>query len=187
MLVASGCGGATVHESPTLPADAADLVDGGVDGGPRCNRVQGDAPSYDLFPEASFGDGCSAIGGRSVAFSAAAASELARQCSRPSPCYEEAFDLGPSDLRAVECRLPNLERAVRAFSRDFSVGEFDRQYVGMIANGRRFVYINGLSRSDFFDDSRPIVVCDGGTMFWGAQFDIESATFSEFYFNESLL
>ena len=86
----------------------------------------------------------------------------------------------------IEEDLPKLSPLLKG--RDPSV--FVRQYVGVIQNGKRVVYINGadsdVSESDDLSwKHRPLYVCDGGDRYWGVVYDPESRAFSQMEFNNS--
>ncbi|WMJ68739.1 hypothetical protein [Stenotrophomonas sp. 24(2023)] len=113
------------------------------------------------------------------------AAQVLDTCSRPSPGRDPGRVTGywaPSrqQVDQLETRLSSLEAQVP------KVLDFDRQYVGIEAGGRKLVYINAFHLPD--DNSinparEAIRVCDGGAQFWGALFDPASNTFSELQFN----
>lgn len=146
----------------------------------------------DLFPDANLGDGCAAmVGGGSVALSKSAAAEVTDQCSRGSPEWDSAFDPTLEELNALECSLPELETFVRTslgFD-DFVVGEYFRQYVGLVQDGNRVVYVNAMRASlvpaEWY--TKPVRACDGGRSFFGVVFDLELRRFRDVDFNGSLL
>jgi hypothetical protein len=68
------------------------------------------------------------------------------------------------------------------------LSEYCRQYVGVISNGRKVIYINALPVSGAEDNAidpedrmqwkkEPAIVCDGGPEFWGAEFDLLAKEF----------
>ncbi len=75
-----------------------------------------------------------------------------------------------------------------------SLQRFAYQYVGVTIKGKKYIYINAFGNSiveeykkhhlDF--TTKLVVVCDGGTFFWGVLFDIETKEFSELAFNGSV-
>lgn len=69
---------------------------------------------------------------------------------------------------------------------DRNPAPFFRQYGGLLIGGRKIIYVNafrahawGLSdwRSKAFD------ICDGGSNFFGVEYDVETKTFRPFAFN----
>ena len=51
-----------------------------------------------------------------------------------------------------------------------------------------FGLTDGQLREDIFGNwkTSPVIICDGGTKFWGALFDVESKQFSDLKFNGKL-
>jgi hypothetical protein len=120
-------------------------------------------------------------GGVRVALSAAAACPATRQCSRSAPTPEGAFDIDPAELPALECALLQLDEGVR-------VADYVRQYVGIWVEGRRSIYINALRDDIPFPGARdtPHILCDGFDSAWGALYDIETQSLSQFGTNGGL-
>ncbi len=57
--------------------------------------------------------------------------------------------------------------------------DYFRQYLGVIVNGKRYIYIDASpSKKD-----EMMIVCDGGKDYWGVLYDPENKTFSELAFN----
>ena len=116
------------------------------------------------------------------------AAQVLDTCSRPSPGRDEGRVTGywaPSrkQIEALEAQLHQLEGQVR------SPQDFDRQYVGIEAEGRELIYVNAFRLPDGsgIDPAREAMrACDGGAMFWGAVFDPQTAAFSEFHANGGL-
>jgi len=113
------------------------------------------------------------------------AAQVLDTCSRPSPARQDGRVTGywaPSrqQVDQLEARLTQLQSQVQAPL------DFDRQYVGIEADGRRLIYINAFHLADgsTLDPAREAVgACDGGRHFWGALYDPERGSFSEFHFN----
>jgi hypothetical protein len=69
--------------------------------------------------------------------------------------------------------------------------KFGFQYLGVMIRGRKYIYINAFPieevrryRDSGHDPSQePVTVCDGGTGFWGALFDMDAKEFSSLSFN----
>ena len=90
-------------------------------------------------------------------------------------------------------------------------GDYYRQYAGVVINGRQLIYVNGFHKQfvestvAFIDQNRanpnqlsafpleyrganfwqgvPVMVCDGGAMFFGAEYDPATGQFVAFQFN----
>ena len=64
-----------------------------------------------------------------------------------------------------------------------------RQYVGVIYEGKRYVYVNAIAMSSAPDDSwrtsAHYLFCDGGTSFWGVLYDPATRRLSHLAFNGS--
>jgi hypothetical protein len=66
---------------------------------------------------------------------------------------------------------------------------YRRQYVGIISDGTYLIYGNFYPnrREDSFpmEATAPVLVCDGGSVFWGIAHDIKSGAFMKPDFNGS--
>lgn len=98
------------------------------------------------------------------------------QCSRSVPqAGEDSWQPAPADIERLEALLPSAlasSPALAARSTDFSqlLTRWGRQYVGIVRDGRRFVYGNFFPvRGDRPPqvDAQPLIVCDGGPAFFG--------------------
>jgi len=104
-----------------------------------------------------------------------------------------------SQLRKVERSLP---RFLRKEMQSRPLGElsevialapkYRRQYLGMILNGRKVIWINCIpQKSDngvdpFANWKREIIdVSDGGSAFWGVVYDVEKHSFDKLILNGS--
>jgi hypothetical protein len=106
----------------------------------------------------------------------------------------EAFPtLAVADAMTVDKALAQLlqyqaDSDGRALRRELQ--SYFRQYVGVRANGRDLVYVAGYNAifmpamsGEIDYRARPLgVVCDGGTLFFRAAFDIEAGKFVKFAF-----
>jgi len=115
---------------------------------------------------------------------------VAEQCSRPNPPpYQSVWQPGPAEVQQLEQDLPALDaRAPADCCGGLRVGDpkaYDRQYYGIVVQGRRLIYINAfiptMANKDF--RSYSIVLCGGGNGAWGALYDPQSRGFSAFAFN----
>jgi hypothetical protein len=95
-----------------------------------------------------------------------------------------------SDAGQMEQALPAyLEHS--EVHRPFS--DYYRQYVGIIANGKRLVFVSAFAKDHAEDWARdqgwlrkPIIVCGGSTDFWRVAFDPETKQFSHWDVNGPL-
>ena len=62
---------------------------------------------------------------------------------------------------------------------------YNRQYVGFIKGGRRYIYGNFFKTEYRATNpaSEPVVVCDGGDWFWSVIYSLDSKTFQEMQIN----
>ena len=113
------------------------------------------------------------------------AAQVLDTCSRPSPGRDAGRVTGywAPDRRQVE----RMEAAIGQLQAEVTQpAAFDRQYVGIETQGRQLIYVNAFKLPDGsgIDPAREAIrACDGGAMFWGAVFDPETGTFSEFHAN----
>ncbi|HEX4586151.1 MAG TPA: hypothetical protein VH183_15080 [Burkholderiaceae bacterium] len=122
---------------------------------------------------------------------------LLKQCSRDTPANVSQFwNPSAQQIEKLESLLPKYVRD-GANPRSSIPGnvEYHRQYVGIVVNGKRLIYGNfypadvlyPTSVFDHFDEkSTPVVVCDGGPVFWGVVFDPESNAFLDLRVNGSV-
>ena len=115
---------------------------------------------------------------------------VGEQCSRPNPPrHESVWQPGPAEVLQLEQDLPQLDAlAPPGCCGSLRVGDakaYDRQYFGILVQGRRLIYVNGFLESMANKEWQQyaIVVCGGGTGAWGAVYDPASRRFSDFAFN----
>jgi hypothetical protein len=109
------------------------------------------------------------------------ATQVLDTCSRDSPARHPNEITGfwaPSrqQIDELEARLDQLQPPIN------NPGDYDRQYVGIEANGKRLIYINAfrLPSDSNLDPARTAIrVCDGGAGFWGAVYDPQVGKFSD--------
>jgi hypothetical protein len=114
-------------------------------------------------------------------------------CSRDGPGHvTSGWDPAFSQVRQAEARLPGFVAKNRRPERPLS--EYYRQYLGVVIDGKKLIYVNLFPRSlverrEFPAASRDdwrsefVNVCDGGDDFWGALFDLEKQLFFSPRFN----
>ena len=130
---------------------------------------------------------------------------LLSQCSRATPAKGEAtFHPDAADIVRLEAELPQaiVDRAHippggdwphldPAIAKSFAQAPkgWWRQYVGLVRQGRRFVYGNfvpaarGVAEDPAALAKSPEVVCDGGPAFFGAEYDPAAGRFTHLAFN----
>jgi hypothetical protein len=128
-----------------------------------------------------------------------AAGQMLHQCSRavPEP-GEAAWQPEVGDIAALEQALPaalhgrpEAKGPLYPADRDWArvpLG-WQRQYVGLVRDGRRYVYGNYFPRQDDQPpnwQTQPVAVCDGGPVFFGIEWDVEARRFTHIAFNGAL-
>lgn len=123
----------------------------------------------------------------------AAVPDMLRQCSRGAPAAGEGtWQPAPSNILALEAALPAALAAQRRPGPDWSRAPegWQRQYVGILRGGRRFIYGNFVPSEDSSASGRwqqmPTRICDGGPAFFGVEYDVAAGRFTHFAFNGSL-
>lgn len=130
---------------------------------------------------------------------------LARQCSRKSPgpvtgtwsptkamIADLEFHLGEE----IQTRLSPIPDA------GAKPQDYYRQYAGLLIGGKQIIYINGVHASVVDRDitreqgagrpqrglwsNEPVMICDGGTLTFGVEYDPETKVFDKFAFNGRL-
>jgi hypothetical protein len=71
----------------------------------------------------------------------------------------------------------HLERTGLAKKLHDPPSSYGRQYLGYNRGKRRFIYVNAFLRLS--GDARSVYVraCDGGNLFWGIEYDVQSGLF----------
>ena len=132
----------------------------------------------------------------SVILDSAQGKKLFDQCSRSVPSVKDFWTPREQDIAILE---NNFKTVYALLSNDCCIGgarvdsleHYGFQYIGVNINNRKFIYINAfpLEELDLFKrhnqdpEKIPIVVCDGGTSFWGVLFEIKTIEFSHLAFN----
>ncbi|WP_106640247.1 hypothetical protein [Allosphingosinicella vermicomposti] len=129
------------------------------------------------------------VGEGRVILPASAAAAMLNQCSRPAPDAGEAtWQPSQNNIDRLEAILPEA-LAVAPEMRGTgtpNLKKWERQYVGLVRDGRRFLYGNFFPAQP--QDSwrnAPMIVCDGGADFFGVEFDIGAGRISHIAFNGS--
>lgn len=91
-----------------------------------------------------------------------------------------------ADAQQMEALLPNF-LLNSPIHRQFS--DYYRQYVGVIANGRKLVFVSAFvtpSEWHMHWKSDPVAVCGGGSDYWRVAFDPQTKEFSHWNVNGPL-
>lgn len=129
---------------------------------------------------------------RSVVLPTEQLEEVLGQCSRSGPTARDVqgtWEVPEEVVARLEADLPRMRR-MRArecclLGRMRDPGLYYRQYVGIVLDGRRMVYINAFQTAEGAPDwhERANNRCDGGSDYWGAVYDPETRRFSRLGFN----
>ena len=122
------------------------------------------------------------------------AEKMRRLCTRPFPDgLGGLWDPSQADVERAEKKLPAaidaaFARLLRAEDRRRRPDRYYRQYAGFLRNGKRVLYVNGMWNETLRNDSRQSRItfgdmCDGGTNFFGAVYDLERDAFDTFFFS----
>lgn len=122
---------------------------------------------------------------------------LARQCSRISPGpVQSVWTPSAAELDALDTALAFfLAQRLEEAGSTASPGEYYRQAAGFVINGRRVIYVNGV-HSDAVERVNPNhpfdwrtqahLICDGGPITFGVEYDPATGQFNNFSFNGSV-
>lgn len=116
------------------------------------------------------------------------AKEILEQCSRDAPTYEGGWTPSKQDVERMENNLSELDKLETKAccgrgKIPGSAADYNRQYVGIVINGKKVIYINASPAEMPFSNRKPMMGCDGGKRFWGAVYDPETNEFSGLAFN----
>lgn len=129
--------------------------------------------------------------------------KILNQCSRSVPKNVNSFfELTKKDIENLEenfTKIYSLKSTECCFKKMkiSDLNNFAFQYVGVIINNEKYIYINALNFSDqdeviqsksFFENwkIRPIIICDGGFSYWGVLYNINKKEFSQLSINGSV-
>ena len=129
--------------------------------------------------------------GRSVVLPPSAVEAVLDLCSRAGPVDIEGTWLVPASV--VEQLEADLYKVSRMRSDECCLlgarvrkpGEFYRQYVGIVIEGRELVYVNAFAWPEPGWEERAVKICDGDWDLWGVLYDPETRRFSQLAFNGS--
>jgi len=123
--------------------------------------------------------------------------KMMQQCSRSVPNnIEKFFNLTEQDIHLLEDNFMKL-LTVKSTNCCFSgitiksLDNYGFQYIGIVINSKKFIYINAFSYetkdefSTFYKNwqTQPVIWCDGGDSFWGVLFSLDKKTFSQLSVN----
>jgi hypothetical protein len=126
---------------------------------------------------------------------------LLNQCARRAPARGEgSWTPGAQDIARLEAALPaaladrpEIRRPHRPSELDWTrVPEgWGRQYVGIVRGGRRYIYGNFVPKIKGIDlrlgheawRMESIARCDGGAVYFGAEYDVTAGRFTQIAFN----
>ncbi|HKP04726.1 MAG TPA: hypothetical protein VJU77_15340 [Chthoniobacterales bacterium] len=117
--------------------------------------------------------------------------KIIKQCSRTDPAEVTGFWLPlPADVAASEKTLPQL---LRKSGHTINLGHSYRQYIGIVSHGKKLIYVNAFSETVLVHPPlrrswkrEAMVICDGGDVFWGVEFDPATRVFTHLEFNGSI-
>lgn len=89
-----------------------------------------------------------------------------------------------SEVLEAEKRLPDFFAKAKKRPKG-GLETFNRQYMGIVVQGRKILYISFFSKTSIDMDWKrePAKVFDGGDIFWRIEYDPESGTFSNYQAN----
>jgi hypothetical protein len=119
-----------------------------------------------------------------------------RLCNRPAPGPIQAiWTPDATTITQLESVLGGalqaaIDRAPESRRSKPVAGDYYRQYAGFVVSGKRIVYINGLHQQTIASSPRPgdwkvtaANPCDGGMLFFGAEYDVETGKVLNILFN----
>ena len=118
-----------------------------------------------------------------------AAEKATRMCSGPLR-FDGTWRPKYDDVRSIESHLRAVSDLRNVSGRRIEhPRQYYRQYLGIIVNNRKLIYINAFCDSDITrherHSKRLVNICDGGSCFWGAVYDVATKQFSDLRINGS--
>ncbi|MGZ5190206.1 MAG: hypothetical protein ACXWCZ_04245 [Flavisolibacter sp.] len=127
-----------------------------------------------------------------VSLNATQGEDLMKQCSRSTPDVKKFWNLTKTDSDLLEEYFNKL-LSIRSKdgNRIINLRNYAYQYLGVTIGKKNFIYINAfqLKANKSPEEvhptwkTSPVTACDGGSMFWGALFNLETKEFSQLTFN----
>ena len=106
-------------------------------------------------------------------------------CSRPGPKVAGTWDPLVQDILNLESHLGEIAKLKAHGSipgaQIAHPEESMRQYLGIVVDGKRRIYINAFARGIVPKNwgERFVTICDGGAAAWGVLYDPQSGVFSD--------
>ena len=123
---------------------------------------------------------------RSVLLPESAVKQVKHLCSRESPKIDGVWTPSTIVLGTMESRIEKVSELESTHGRIKDPRHSYRQYVGILIEGKRYIYINGMCERPRGNwDKRLQDVCDGGSCFWSVLYNVESGSFSNLQTNGS--
>jgi hypothetical protein len=115
--------------------------------------------------------------------------ELTEQCSRISPGpVDSTWTPSASEISAMEpALLERVRQELTTANAQEDAAAYIRQYAGLVIAGRRVIYthgfIEGIDDPDQGWRTHARIICDGGAITFGVEYDPATRTFANFAFN----
>ena len=134
---------------------------------------------------------------RFVLFDSSLVEEALNQCSRGTPAIEGKWNPTQTDIASLEGNLGKISSlssggCCLSGIRIHSPASYYRQYVGIIVNGRKMIYVNAFSPDTMnrrkgsdvgYWRKQIVIICDGGESAWGCIYDVQKNEFSSLAVN----
>jgi hypothetical protein len=118
----------------------------------------------------------------------AAAEDATRLCRGPLR-FDGTWTPKNADVKSIESHLRRVSDLQMSGRRIEHPERYFRQYIGIVVNNRKLIYVNAFcGRSFSRGKGRPqrlVNMCDGGSCFWGAVYDVATKQFSDLSINGS--
>ena len=126
------------------------------------------------------------------------AGKMNQPCSRPFPAgLVGSWEPSEADIERAEAKLSGAIKAafllLRPEDRRQSPDRYYRQYAGFLRDGKRVLYVNAVSIDDVERPpgnsmshewrQRIVNICDGGSVSFGAVYDLDKDAIDSFFFN----
>ena len=135
--------------------------------------------------------------GEGVVMPLAKGQDLLDQCSRDTPDVTSYWLPDAGQIADLEKALDPAIASALAKRVEMAPDQgYDRQYIGIVTGGQKRIYINGfiheLRETKGAEVSYPpkefwrtnaVVICGGGSYYFGAIYDLATKKFSDFAFN----
>jgi len=122
-------------------------------------------------------------------------SKLLNQPSRKTPKFiSNYYTPEEEDIRQMELNFNKIKSLKSGNKQINNLEQYAYQYVGIIIDGNKYIYINAFSISCFETfpiwietwKKEPITMYDGGDLYWGAVYNPVSNRFSQLFFNHKV-